>query len=318
MSSMKYSSPLCPGEQVTASQLDTDRGILAFERAVNRLSRRGFLGGITGAAALAVSAGFLDVPKLAAQTTAAPAVSDVLNFALNLEYLEANLYSIVTTGNPISASLQGSAPGAITGSPGQLTLDATTKALFQALAADEINHINDLRSAISSMNATPISQPAINYAAKGTITTQAQLLATTRQFTALGNSAYAGAAQLLVSAPAVLTVAAQILGAEGQHLGAVNYQCITQNVATAFSTNTAAYLDPMDQPPTPTQYFTVFVVGQPNANTSTQAPGLAPARSPQQDLGVVYGASTPTAFAGMGVTSGGFFPAGVNGAVKST
>ncbi len=311
----KYSSPLCPGEKVTAEQLETDRGILAFQRAVDRLSRRKFLGGLSGATMLAVAAGFIDMPKLSAQSPAVPAIPDVLNFALNLEYLEANLYAIVTTGSPIAASLQGSAPGAIAGSPGKLTLDATTQALFQALAADEINHINDLRTAITSLNATPISQPAINYAAKGAITTQAQLLATTRQFTALGNSAYAGAAQFLVSNPAVLTTAAQILGAEGQHLGSVNYQCITQGVTASFSTNVAAYLDEQDQPPNPTQYFTVALPG----NAAGLPAGIPPYRTTSQDLGVVYGISMPTTLnPPAGVSSGGFFPSGVNGNIKST
>ncbi len=313
MSQVKYSSPLAPSEKITAEQLETDRGIVAFDRAVERLSRRKFLGGLSGATALAVSAGFIGAPRLSAQTPAGPAVSDVLNFALNLEYLEANLYSIVTTSNPIAASLQGSTPGTIAGSPGKLTLDATTAALFQALAADEVNHINDLRTAITSLGATPISMPNLNYAAKGTVTTQAQLLATTRQFTALGNSAYAGAAQFLVSNPAVLTVAAQILGAEGQHLGAVNYQCITQGVVASFSSNPLAYLDAYDQPPNATQYFTVFVSG----NATSSPLGLAPARSTTQDLAVVYGQTTASTTTPPTPVPGGFFPKGVNGTIQS-
>ncbi len=313
MSQAKYSSPLAPSEQVTAEQLATDRGILAFQRAVDGLSRRKFLGGLSGATALAVTAGFLGEPRIAAQTGATPAIADVLNFALNLEYLEANLYAIVTSGNPIAASLQGSAPGAITNSPGKLNLDATTLALFSALAIDEVNHINDLRSAITSLGATPISMPAINYGAKGAITTQAQLLATARQFTALGNSAYAGAAQFLVSNPGVLTVASQILGAEGEHLGAVNYQCIVQGVATAFSSSPAAYLDAYDQPPSPTQYFTVFLSG----NATGSDAGLAPARSTTQDLAVVYGQTTQATTTPPAPVKGGFFPAGVNGTIQS-
>ena len=46
----KYVSPLCPGEKITEEQLVTDRAILAFERSVERLSRRKFLGGLSGAA----------------------------------------------------------------------------------------------------------------------------------------------------------------------------------------------------------------------------------------------------------------------------
>ena len=167
MFSSKYRSLLCPEETVTAAQLETDRNLLAFGRSVDRLSRRRFLGGLSGATALAVGAGFIAMPKGFAQaTTAAPSITDVLNFALNLEYLEANLYSIVSTGKPIPTSLSGT-PGALTGSPGKLTLDAPTLALAQALAQDEQNHINDLRTAITSLGGTPISQPAINYRGEG-------------------------------------------------------------------------------------------------------------------------------------------------------
>ena len=315
MFNAKFKSLLCPGEMVTAEQLATDRRIVAFERSVAQLSRRRFMGGLTGAVALAAGVGLVDVSTAFAQTVT-PAIPDVLNFALNLEYLEANLYSIVTTGNPISASLMGPTPGTIVGSPGKLTLDATTLALFQALANDEINHINDLRSAISSLGGTPISMPTINYAAKGAITTQAQLLATSRQFTAVCNGAYVGSAQYLVSSPAVLTTAGQILAAEGQHMGAVNYQIIQQNVTAAMATSASAAVDIQDQPPTPTQYFTVFVAG--NASASKLL-GFSPLRTPSQDLGIAYGASQPTTLNPItGVTSGGFLPHGANGAITTT
>ncbi len=314
----KYSSPLCPGEKVTAEQLETDRGILAFERAIDRLSRRTFLGGLSGATALAVAAGFIEMPSLSAQTGAAPAIPDVLNFALNLEYLEANLYYFATTGQPIPTTYSGTPTGAATLPPASLyaavKANPQVYALAQALAQDELNHISDLRTAITSLGGTPVNQPALNYAAKGAVTTVAQFLATARQFTALGNSAYAGAAQLLVSNTGVLTTAAQILGAEGQHLGAVNYQCIAQGVTAAFSTNSAAYLDAYDQPPNPTQYFTVFLTG----NTTGSPAGLAPARTPTQDLAVVYGQTTAatTLATTPAPAPGGFFPSGLNGAVK--
>ena len=315
MSQMKYSSPLAPSERVTAEQLETDRGILAFGRVLERLSRRRFLGGLSGATALMVSAGFVHVPKAYAQTTSTPSVADVLNFALNLEYLEANLYTIVTTGSPIPASLNGTSTPTIAGNPGKLTLDAPTMALFQALAQDEQNHINLLRSTLTAMGATPISAPPINYAAKGAISTQAQLLATARQFTEVGNGAYQGSAQLLVSAPDVLAVAGRILGAEGQHLGAINYQIISQDVATAFSTSPTAAVDAYDQPPNTTQYFSVAVPG----NTPGSPAGIPPYRTPQQSLGIVYGVSTAsTTTPPAGVTSGGFLPSGANGNVKST
>ncbi len=315
MFNAKFRSLLQPGEKVTAEQLETDRQLLAFDHAVNQLSRRKFTGGFMGAIALVVSGGFIETPKGFAQGTTPP-ITDVLNFALNLEYLEANLYSIVTTGNPISSTLMGTSPGTITGSPGKLTLAMATTSLFQALVQDETNHINLLRSTITSLGGTPISMPNIYYAAMGNIETEAQLYAVTRQFTATGNGAYAGAAQFLVSNPAVLTVASQILAAEGQHLGAVNFELVVSPNAGAAPQGAVDFQDTL---PSATQFFNVFVAGAANANTSNQSPGLAPARTTSQDLGIVYGVSTPTTLTPTtGITTGGFFPSGVNGNIHST
>ena len=295
MSKYHLKSILCPTETVSEEQLDTDRRIAAFDHTLRHLNRRGFLGAMFSAAALTAV-----TTKAGAQTTVTTPIVDVLNFALNLEYLEANFYLYVSTGSGLSSAQNGGGV-AIQGAPPKLALDANTMAVAQALAADEVNHIAILRSAVTSLGGTPIPQPLINLAANGAVTTQAQFLAASRQFTALGGSAYVGSAQLLVSNPSVLTTAAQILGTEGQHAGAVDYLCVTQGVASPA-------IDAQDVPPSSSNYFIV-------APTTALAPG----RTPQQVLGVAYKASnatttTPTA----GLTVGGFFPNGVNGNVKST
>lgn len=294
MSNSSYPSLLQPTEKISAAQLDTDRKILAFDRSIQHLHRRGFLGAMLGAAALAT----VGVGEARAQS--ATPIIDVLNFALNLEYLEANFYLYASTGTGLASSMNGNG-AAVQGAPAKLALDANVLAVCQALAADEVNHIAGLRAAVTSLGGTPIAQPTINLAANGAITTQAQFLAAARQFTALGGSAYVGGAQLLVSNGAVLTTASQILGAEGQHAGVLAYFCVTQGI------NSPA-IDAQDVPPTATNYFTV---------DATRA--LSPLRSPQQALGVAYGVSTAaTVTPATGVTMGGFFPNGFNGNVKST
>lgn len=293
MSKSRYPSLICPSEAVSAEQLATDQKMLAFDRSIQHLNRRGFLGAMLSAAAVSG----LSVRSAQAQTTA-PTVVDVLNFALNLEFLEANFYLYASTG--AGRTLSGS-DAAVTGAPPKLPLDATTQAVCQALAQDETNHISDLQAAITSLGGTPIAQPAINLAANGAITTQAQFLMAARQFTALGGSAYVGSAQLLVSNPSVLTTAGQILGAEGQHAGVIGYLCVTQGVISPA-------IDAQDVPPSATNYFTV-------APTTA----LSPARNTSQVLGVAYGVSTvSTTNPQTGTTMGGFFPSGFNGNVKST
>ncbi len=294
LSTASHPSLLAPTEKVSAEQLETDRRILAFERSIQHINRRGFLGSMMAAAALAT----VGVGEARAQ--ASVPITDVLNFALNLEYLEANFYLYASTGTGLSSSLNGGG-AAVQGAPGKLPLDANTLAVCQALAQDEVDHIADLRSAITSLGGTPIPQPVINLAANGTITTQAQFIAAARQFTALGGSAYIGSAQLLVSNPAILTTASQILGAEGQHAGVVNYLAIAQGIVSPA-------IDGQDIPPSATNLFTADAVH-----------ALSPLRTPSQVLGVAYRVSSAgTINPPSGVTLGGFFPNGFNGNVKST
>ena len=297
MSKYKFKSLLCPTEMVSAEQLETDRKLLEFDRSIAHLNRRNFLSVFAGAAALAALGG---AKSAEAQAATAQIMLDTLNFALNLEYLEANFYLSVSAGTLVTGTDAGTSPGAVMGAPGKLTLDAPTLAVAQALANDEIHHIEQIRATITSLGGTPISQPVINLAAKGAITTQAQFLAAARQFTAVGGSAYAGSAINLVSSPTVLTAASQILGAEGQHAGVLAYLCVAQSVMSPA-------VDAQDVPPSASNYFTV------------NAQALSPARTAPQALGVVYGVSTiATTTPPAGTTVGGFFPNGVNGNIKST
>ncbi len=308
-------SPLCPSEKVTEDQLATDLAILDRDRVIAAHSRRSFFSNFGAFTAVAAGAGLLaaKAPQAQAQSTASPTATiiDVLNFALNFEYLEANLYRSVIGAAPLS-SLLGNVGAPVTGLPGQLTLDAITLATFENLVSDETNHITLLRAGIAELGGTPINQPAIDYSLGGTasITNQAQLLATTRQFTEVGNGAYTGGAALLVSNTYVLTIAGQILGAEAQHLGSINALCNFQGV-------TSPAVNSLDYPPVnPSRFFSL----NPTTLPLTQFPAFGPNFTPQQVLGIVFGVvtatSSPTPAAG--VTRGGFFPQGVNGAIVST
>ena len=104
------------------------------------------------AAALATAAG----AKSAYAQSAAPSITDVLNFALNLEYLEANFYLYVSTGAGLTSAQNGGGVP-VQGAPPKLNLDAETLAVAEALAQDEVNHIADLQGAITSLGGTPNS-----------------------------------------------------------------------------------------------------------------------------------------------------------------
>jgi hypothetical protein len=299
MSKFRNDSLLQKGEKVTDDALRTEMNILATQRRMNLLNRRNFVvstGLAAGAATFAGcstgnNTGILNPPV----TATAPTVSDILNFALNLEYLEATFYLTLTTGSGLPAALQGTSPGAVTGGFGQVTfVDAGVQDLANQLAADELAHVTFLRATMESLSLTPVDMPALNLAALGAITTDAQFLAIARALETTGTSAYEGAIAGLVSNTAALNYAAQIHATEGQHEGALRQYCIANSV-------TSPAVDSVDVPPSATAIF--------NTNGTT---GLNTARTTSQVLMITY-ANTAA-----GITSGGFYPNGVNGNIKST
>ena len=189
----------------------------------------------------------------------------------------------------------GTSPGAVTGGLGQVAfVDPGVQDLANQLAADELAHVQFLRATMQSLSLTPVDMPALNLAALGAVTTDAEFLAIARQLETTGISAYEGAIASLVSNTTALTYAAQIHDTEGQHEGALRQYCVTNSV-------TSGAVDSGDIPPTATAIF--------NTGATT---GLNTVRNTSQVLMIVY-ANTAA-----GITSGGFYPNGMNGAITST
>jgi hypothetical protein len=198
-------------------------------------------------------------PKAHAGTTTY-SDSDILNFALNLEYLEANFYYMAAFGTNITVSNANSqAAKALTinltgtvGSPGNINVAPTTTgaarvpfttAAVQAYAietaVEEGKHVNFLLNALGS---AAVAQPAINIstatfqalaAAANTLTPAGNIpsnfspyasdgafLVGAYIFEDVGVTAYHGAASLLTSS-SNLTAAAGILAVEAYHAGLV-------------------------------------------------------------------------------------------------
>lgn len=156
--------------------------------------------------------------KAYAQTSTAPSVNDVLNFALKLEYLESYFYN---------AGL--GARGA-TATPTQTALRAQFSAnnltALDKIRTDEANHVTFLRGALGS-NAIPA--PATTEfdftGGRGSgagpfatvFTSAATFLAVAQAFEDTGVRAYKGGAPLLMSNKTVLEAALNIHSVEARH-----------------------------------------------------------------------------------------------------
>jgi hypothetical protein len=261
-------------------------------------NRRNFLQKIAMAGAAAAAVGTMRNAN--AQSTAAPTDADILNFALNLEYLEAEFYTVATTGKTIDqlgVAISGSGtPGATTGGK-QVTLTNSsflTTDIANEIAFDERQHVAFIRGALTAAGATPIAKPAINLDALGFgFNGFTDFLQLARAFEDVGVTAYAGAAPLIQD-KTILGAAARIAETESEHAANIRLQVAKLGIPTSL-------LDGVDilPPPSGQKYFSV------DNNALTQV------RTTGQVLFLVYGFQA-------NVTKGGFFPNGVNGTINTS
>lgn len=281
---MRFDTPDLQQEK-TPEQLEQELNLVRYKRA---LSRRTFLERVGLGAITVVGASALNSCLSSSSIAATVPQSDVLNFALNLEYLEAEFYQIAVTGGRLGASDTGTATGATTGGSKVTFSDAALSNIAAEIAADELDHVRFLRTALGS---AAVPKPAINLDALGIgFANDASFLQLARAFEDTGVSAYAGAATLLSGDN--LQAAAQILAIEAYHAGNIRLQVIQKSI-------TSPAVDGNDVPPSTSAYFTTL----PN--------GLAVKRTTSQVLAIVYANSAA------GTSSGGFFPQGLNGNVKT-
>lgn len=299
-----------PAEVLTAEQL---LNRIEIKKALNRrrfLSGLGFTGAAVAGSALLAGCGNSHRTVMAA----GPTEADVLNFALNLEYLEATFYSYVATGADIPASSTGGGP-APTGAPSaQPAFQSQQIAdMFAEIYYDEISHVNDLRAALGS---SAVARPQLALNALGTVST-ANYITFARLFEDVGVTAYAGASTDLTGQN--LQYAAQILAVEGFHSGAIRLIAIQQGAA--YLPTAVIPADGDDVPPYDPGSVTAAAAGPTSKGaffatagasmTNQTLPGLAFARTPSQVLAIVY-ANTAS-----GTAKGGFYPNGMNGNITT-
>ena len=273
------------------------------------LKSAGFTGlGLASAGMIAGKLGVLDQTAagkaLGLKTSQVLAAQDldipILNFALNLEYLEAEFYCIAALGQRLSYFGGNFAEtGPTTGGskvnftvPNNPPLTSQLTNIAQELAYHEIAHTKLLRGALGSM---AIAKPAINLAALGIgYANFSEFITLARAFEDTGLSAYNGAVPLITS-KTYLATAAQIALTESNHSGLLRYLCALYNVKVGKT-------DAMDilPPPAGTSYSYV-----------TAPYALAVSRTTDQVLAIVYGNSAS------GTKKGAFYPEGMNGAITT-
>jgi hypothetical protein len=291
--------------------------------AENDADRRAFLrsAGLAGMGAVgAVALSGAGVGTAAAY--GGPSDAAILNFALNLEYLEAEFYLHAVYGHGLADSLTygNGDRGPVTGGR-QVNFDsANIRKFAKEIANDELAHVKFLRAALGSAK---VARPAIDIRASFTAAARAAGLIGAGQtfdpyanennfllaafiFEDVGVTAYKGAAPLIDN-KAYLEAAAGILAVEAYHASTIRaslYRKDLQAEARAIS-NARDSLDGgtnLDQG--------IGTMDRANIVPADQN-GIAFSRSPGQVLNIVY--LNPAS-----VREGGFFPDGVNGALNTS
>lgn len=255
---------------------------------------------------------------------AGPSDVDILNFALNLEYLEAEYYLRAVRGfglSPVDTSGVGP-EGEVTGGDRVVFETRLIRKYAQEIAHDELAHVRFLRAALG---ADAVARPTIDLVASFTAAARAAGVIGPRQsfdpfadeisfllgaflFEDVGVTAYKGAAPLIDNKD-FLEAAAGILAVEAYHASNVRTVLLANDVLLPTNRISDAR-DSLDGADDLDQGITAFPRGGMPNIVPADANAIAFSRTPTQVLNIVYldPAADPM--------PGGFFPDGLNGAIS--
>ena len=251
----------------------------------------------------------------------------ILNFALNLEYLEAEFYQQAAygVGLPPNLTTGKQSLGAVVGGRKVQFANPIVADYAVEIANDEKNHVIFLRGALGN---NAVARPTVDISNAFTVAAQAagvvpangffdayasdvNFLLAAYIFEDVGVTAYSGAAPFITNKQ-YLAAAAGILSVEAYHAGLIRtflfaQQSAVANQATALISGLRATLSGAADDKLIVAHQRTLNIGFPSpANiVPTDPNSLAFARTPRQVLNVVYGAA--------GASSGLFFPYGANG-----
>jgi hypothetical protein len=302
-----------------------DDQITTAEHAPDGVNRRSLMSqfGATAATVMAVGAAVTGGAALTSLPAAAQGITDtdILNFALNLEYVEAQYYIRAFLGRGLDPSDTndpngvGNAGFVLGGSAVPFKTEAIA-AYAQKITIDEVNHVRFLRRVLGN---AAVAQPNIDLLnsfnglalAAGLVPNantqfnpflnETNFLLGAFVFEDVGVTAYAGAAALLQNKD-YLSAAASILAIEAYHSGTVRTVLGAlgqQKAADAISAVRAKLGNGKEQG---------LTVGNLRFNTSpSDSDSLAFRRTTTEVLNIVYAGRT---------TGGGFLPDRANGTIR--
>jgi len=242
--------------------------------------------------------------------------ADYLNFALNLEYLEASFYLIAATGSGLSAADMGSNAGTVTGGAQVPFTSAIQMEYAYEIAQDELNHVRFLRSALGT---AAVPMPTIDLVNSFNAAASAAGIGSSFNpfgsfdaflvgafvFEDVGVTAYNGAAPLL-SVTANLGAAAGIMAVEAYHAAEIRTLILQAGSTYVGYANQISALRAKLGAGNETSLSATSIVACDPTNA------IAYSRTPNEVAAIVYANNDSN------VTSGGFFPNGLNGNIKST
>lgn len=243
---------------------------------------------------------------------------DIFQFALNLEYMEAEYYLRGTTGKGIDDSDAGADAGQVTGGK-QVSFETPAIGEFMAeVAENELAHVRFYRKTLGDQ---AVPRPTIDFEAGFAAVAKAagldfdpfgnetNFVLGGMLFEDVGVTAYAGAATVLKNKD-FLAAAAGILAVEAYHMGMARSTLYRKGEQAWKAANAVSDArDKIDGSDDKDQG--IQVDGKANIVPSTPD-AIAFTRTPQEVLRIVYLTDQE------GASKGGFYPNGMNGKIKST
>ena len=257
----------------------------------------------------------------------------VLNFALNLEYLEGEFYSLAVNGTRLGTDVVGDDSATLTVKPGgntKVTFTTPAIAAYAAeIAADESNHVKFLRQNTPGAVVRPAIDlynsfnAAITAASKGAVTQfdpfadELSFLLGAFIFEDVGVTAYHGGAGLITN-KTYLSAAAGILAVEAYHAATVRTLLAQRGNETYGTTGLTVFqvvqaISDLRDNASGTDLGLDQGLDNGNNIVPTDANSIAFSRTTAQVLPIVYLGSKPST---SNTVAASFYPNGLNGAIK--